>query len=311
MREGPQAPKVSPAKIAACSDNFSLSLAISHSLLQALEACLGPIVMLVGEEVRRLRDNEAGLVQLGCLKGNEGARMSEAEGRELAGALAVNTTLTKLDLYGNRLGEEGGRAMGEALAVNTTLKKLDLHGNALGEEGWRAMGEALAVNTTLSQLNLCRNALGEEGGRAMGESLAVNTTLTQLDLGSNMFGPAGASAIAQALALNKTLTSLDLRFNCIGDKGVRKIAKALQVNHVLTAMRLAERQGLDVGLLDEVDRFVAVNRALDSKLVAVMMSMHARLGAESGLRVLDQNLVWTMCDMFCRESKASCLLDDV
>ena len=42
-----------------------------------------------------------------------------------------------------------------------------------------------------------------------------------------------------------------------------------------------------------------------------MMSMHARLGAESGLRVLDQNLVRTICDMFCRESKASCLLDDV
>ena len=48
-----------------------------------------------------------------------------------------------------------------------------------------------------------------------------------------------------------------------------------------------------------------------SKLVAVMMSMHTRLGAESSLRVLDQNLVRTMCDMFCRESKASCLLDDV
>ena len=64
-------------------------------------------------------------------------------------------------------------------------------------------------------------------------------------------------------------------------------------------------------MLAEVDRFVAVNGALGSKLVAVMMSMHARLGAESGLRVLDQNLVRTMCDMFCRESKASCLLDDV
>ena len=32
---------------------------ISHSLLQALEACLCPMVMLVGEAVRRLRDNEA------------------------------------------------------------------------------------------------------------------------------------------------------------------------------------------------------------------------------------------------------------
>ena len=88
------------------------------------------------------------------------------------------------------------------------------------------------------------------------------------------------------------------------------MAKALQVNHVLTTLRL-EGQGLDERLLGEVHRFVAVNGALDSKVLAGMMSMHARLGAESGLRVLDQNLVRTICDMFCRESKASCLLDDV
>jgi hypothetical protein len=89
-----------------------------------------------------------------------------------------------------------------------------------------------------------------------------------------------------------------------------KIAKALQVNHVLTTLHL-DGQGLDEGLLAEVDRLDAVNRALDSKLLAVMMSMHSRLGAENGLRELDQNLVRTTCDMFCRESKASCLLDDV
>ena len=114
----------------------------------------------------------------------------------------------------------------------------------------------------------------------------------------------------QALEVNKALTNLDLRNNRIRGKGARKMAKALQVNHVLTTLRL-EGQGLDERLLGEVHRFVAVNGALDSKVLAGMMSMHARLGAESGLRVLDQNLVRTICDMFCRESKASCLLDDV
>ena len=89
--------KVSPAKIVACSDKL-FAHSISHSLLQALEACLCPMVMLVGEAVRRLRDNEAGLVQLEGLRGERGYRMSEAEVRELAGALAVNTILTMLDL---------------------------------------------------------------------------------------------------------------------------------------------------------------------------------------------------------------------
>jgi len=35
------------------------------------------------------------------------------------------------------------------------------------------------------------------------------------------------------------------------------------------------------------------------------MSTHARLGAESGLKVLEDHLVSLICDLFCRESKAS------
>ena len=38
-----------------------------------------------------------------------------------------------------------------------------------------------------------------------------------------------------------------------------------------------------------------------------MISTHARLGAESGLKVLEDHLVTLICDIFCRESKASSL----
>ena len=69
------------------------------------------MVMLVGEAVRRLRDNEAGLVQLEGLRGEKGPEMSEAEVRGLAGALAVNTILTMLDLVLNALGKKGGRCL--------------------------------------------------------------------------------------------------------------------------------------------------------------------------------------------------------
>jgi hypothetical protein len=70
-------------------------------------------------------------------------------------------------------------------------------------------------------------------------------------------------------------------------------------------------------------------RALDAKLVAVMMSTlarlgaesgktlqmksrammstHTRLGAESGLKVFDDPLVTLICDLVCRDSKASSL----
>ena len=50
-----------------------------------------------------------------------------------------------------------------------------------------------------------------------------------------------------------------------------------------------------------------MNRALDAKLLAVMMSTHARLAADSGLKALKDHLVTLICDLFCRESKTSSL----
>jgi hypothetical protein len=63
-------------------------------------------------------------------------------------------------------------------------------------------------------------------------------------------------------------------------------------------------------LAGENERLLEGNRALDAKLLAVMMSMHARLGAESGLKVLDDSVVTLICDLFFRDSKASSLLSN-
>ena len=46
---------------------------------------------------------------------------------------------------------------------------------------------------------------------------------------------------------------------------------------------------------------------IDAKQLAVMMSTHARLGADSGLKVLEDHLVKLICDLFCTESKTSSL----
>jgi hypothetical protein len=46
------------------------------------------MVLLVEEAVRQLRDNEAVLVQLESLRGEEGCQIRKTEGRELAGAVA-------------------------------------------------------------------------------------------------------------------------------------------------------------------------------------------------------------------------------
>ena len=300
------------------------------------------MAIVIGEAVQRLRDNDADLVELKGLKGTSGICISNAEGRELAEVLAVNTTLTRLDLSKTWLGEEGVvgvQAIGQALTVNTTLTRLDLSHNSFGKKEVRATGEALALNTglkhldlsnllgwgdgqaikligqglavhkTLTTIRLSANIIGAKGAAAIAQAVKVNKALTSLDLGFNRIGAKGAAQIAQALQVNNVLTTLHLYDNPIGAKGATKIAKALQVNHVLTTLDLDDC-GLDEGLLHEIDRFIAVNRALDSKVLAVMMSMHARLGAESGLKVFSDSLVKMICDVFCRESKASSLFDE-
>jgi hypothetical protein len=153
--------------------------------------------------------------------------------------------------------------------------------------------------------------LKARAGRAIGQALALNTTLTRLSLGHNHLGAGGLQAIGQALAVNRVLTDLDLSSNDIGTKGARKIGQALQVNRALTTLHpdyhnLNYREG-DYALAREIQRLVVVNRAPDTKLLAVMMSMHAHLGAESGLRVLEDHLVTLICDLFCLDSKASSL----
>ena len=85
----------------------------------------------------------------------------------------------------------------------------------------------------------------------------------------------------RALPLKRVVTILDLR-NTIGTKGARKIGQALQVNRALKMLHLHGCCCPDA-LAGENERLLEVNRVLEAKLLAVMMSMHARLGAGSGL----------------------------
>ena len=61
----------------------------------------------------------------------------------------------------------------QALALNTTLTSLDIGGNIIRAEG----AKALALNTTLTSLNVDHNFIDSEGARAF---IETNTTLTRL-----------------------------------------------------------------------------------------------------------------------------------
>ena len=86
---------------------------------------------------------------------------------------------------------------------------------------------------------------------------------------------------------------------------MNRVLTTLVISDILRSSRPDLRNAN--ALTGEIERLVAVNRALDTKLLAVVMSMHARLGADSCLKVLDDHLVTLICDLFCRESNVSSL----
>jgi len=91
-----------------------------------------------------------------------------AEGaKELAKALATNTTLTKLIFYNDNIGAEGATALAKALTANTTLTTLIFYNNNIGDEGAKELAKALATNTTLTTLSLNINNIGAEGAKEL------------------------------------------------------------------------------------------------------------------------------------------------
>lgn len=80
--------------------------------------------------------------------------------------------------YDSKIYQETG-----ALIVNTTLKKLDLWSCDL--KAITELVEVLKANRSLSELDLCRNEFGNTGGQALAGALKVNKTLIKLGLERN------------------------------------------------------------------------------------------------------------------------------
>ena len=79
--------------------------------------------------------------------------MKEEGDRRLAEALAINSSLTDLDLSWNRVKDERAGRLAEALASNSTLSSLDLSANRVIEEGARRLADALSTNYGLTEVN--------------------------------------------------------------------------------------------------------------------------------------------------------------
>ncbi len=188
--------------------------------------------------------------------------------RELATALALNTTLTSLDLCGRELGDADAHELAGMLESNTMLKTLRLGSNRLGD-GARHLAVALERNKTLMGLSLPVNDIGDDASCHLSAALEGNDTLTFLNLGWNDIGDDGARHLATALERNTTLTTLNLSGNDIGRAGATALRTTLTTNCTLEQL-----YGVDgVGDILERNRGIRVAREQQVMLRFVFVAL--------------------------------------
>jgi Ran GTPase-activating protein (RanGAP) involved in mRNA processing and transport len=167
--------------------------------------------------------------------------------RELATALALNTTLTSLWLWNRELDDASAHELAWALDRNRTLLALYLSVNNIGSDGAAAFRIALERNNTLRELRLSANDVGDDGARHLAAALERNKTLKTLDLSGNDIGSDGAAAFRTALERNNSLTELGLYDNRVGSDGARHLAAALELNTTLERLFLEDNDIGEVG----------------------------------------------------------------
>ena len=210
------------------------------------------------------------------LFGNE---IGDSGAAALAKAVEINSTLTRLDLSENRIGDSGAAALAKAVEINSTLTHLDLSQNRIGDSGAAALAKAVEINSTLKRLYLFHSDIGDSGAAALAKAVEINSTLTQLHLSRNGIGDSGAAALAKAVEINSTLTHLNLFDNRIGDSGAAALAKAVEINSTLTELHLCHNRIGDSGAA-ALAKAVEIN----STLTELHLS-HNRIG-DSGAAAL-------------------------
>lgn len=86
---------------------------------------------------------------------------------DLASSLAVNSSLTHLDLSFNAMGQAGGIAVGVALHDNRTLKVLNLSSNNIDACATFAICASILCNHTIKSLILDGNPIAEQGAKVL------------------------------------------------------------------------------------------------------------------------------------------------
>mmetsp|Transcript_32345 Transcript_32345/g.68919 ORF Transcript_32345/g.68919 Transcript_32345/m.68919 type:complete len:390 (-) Transcript_32345:52-1221(-) len=116
--------------------------------------------------------------------------LNDEDGVSLAGMIASNTHLQKLECEGNNLGVRAAEAIGEALTKNPCLRSLNLESNNLtasgnDQKGVLKLADALRENRSLRVLMLSKNGITAQAGEYFVKACEANDMLALVDLSGN------------------------------------------------------------------------------------------------------------------------------
>ncbi|CAE7781647.1 Nlrc3 [Symbiodinium necroappetens] len=170
------------------------------------------------------------------------ANLPKGELSQLAKALIHYKKLKVLHLRNMDVCAAEAEEFAKVLAMNSTITELEISvaGSVRAECGafWKSLVEMLKSNATITSLNLGFNGIGDDFIKALAETLATNSTLTSVDLRGNSITSEGCKGLAKALKTNGSITTLDLRQNDILAGGFKAFAEALTTNRTITTINL-------------------------------------------------------------------------
>jgi Ran GTPase-activating protein (RanGAP) involved in mRNA processing and transport len=166
----------------------------------------------------------------------------------VAGALAINTSVQKLNISANSLPDVGVIEISDALAVNSSLKVLKMNGNrSVTASGWVAFFNRLRYSAcSLEKLDVSSNDIDDEGAAALVDLVAGMITLKRLKLTNcNSITNNGWRVIARIPQTSSNVTSIKLGGNNFNNDAVVFFAAALATNKCLSSLILDGREITD------------------------------------------------------------------
>lgn len=223
-------------------------------------------------------------------------RLGSTAARALGESFAINTTLKSLRLCANVIGNRGCACLASGIKQNTSLRSLFLAANSIGNSGGEAIAEALSVATTFSTLTLSCNILSDLCCAEIMTVLVQHPSMSILCVAGSEAGEFTAHAIETLIHQNKRISFLgfgDPRdpqalSHCLGIlcEAIRDTPRYddLGILFYHPSKALADRLGLpeDHQALSSFESLHEYYRSMHmAKVLAFLMGLHSRLGADS------------------------------